>query len=97
MRDQALTQIGVSADLIASNVQIHAIPNSAVKNANALAILAEWDDFRTLKLARIHQLMLKPAFAFDGRGILLSASLKAFGFCAFIIAKGERSGMPVPN
>ena len=65
------------------------IPTPPSKDAHALATLTEWDEFRTLDLARIHDLMLKPAFVFDGRAILPATALKAHGFDAFIIGKGQ--------
>jgi UDPglucose 6-dehydrogenase len=78
----------IPAALIASNVEIHTDPYAALKDAHALAALTEWDEFRDLDFARIHDLMLKPAFVFDGRAILPAATLKARGFDAFIIGKG---------
>jgi UDPglucose 6-dehydrogenase len=84
-----LAEAGVSPALIASNVEILEDPYSAVENAHAMATLTEWDEFKTLDLARIHHLMLKPAFVFDGRAVLPSAALKAHGFDAFIIGKGQ--------
>lgn len=86
---QDLAEAGVSPALIASNVEILADPYEAVKNAHAMATLTEWDEFKTLDLARIHHLMLKPAFVFDGRAVLSISALKAHGFEAFIIGKGR--------
>jgi UDPglucose 6-dehydrogenase len=83
-----LTEAGVSEKLIASNVEILDDPYAAVDKAHAMATLTEWDEFKTLDLARIHHLMLKPAFVFDGRAVLPVSALKAHGFEAFIIGKG---------
>ena len=83
-----LLEVGVPPGLIDFNVEIADDPYAAVKDAHALATLTEWDEFRTLDLARIYDLMLKPAFVFDGRAILPAAALKAHGFEAFIIGKG---------
>ena len=94
---QVLTQTGVPAELIATNVEIHPDPYSAVRDAHALATLTEWDEFKTLDLARIHQLMLKPAFVFDGRAVLPTAALKAHGFDAFTIGKGEEEPSQSPK
>lgn len=84
-----LADVGVPADLISSNLEIHTDPYSTVENAHALVTLTEWDEFKTLDLARIHQLMLKPAFVFDGRNVLCTSELKTHGFDAFVIGKGE--------
>ena len=83
-----LMSAGVPPKLIKSNVEICSDAYAATENAHAIATLTEWDEFRDLDLARIFDLMLKPAFVFDGRGILSLDSLKAHGFDAFAIGKG---------
>lgn len=84
-----LLEVGVPQDIINFNVEIVSSPYEAVKGAHALATLTEWDEFRDLDLPRIYDLMLKPAFVFDGRAILSPEDLKKHGFEAFIIGKGE--------
>jgi UDPglucose 6-dehydrogenase len=84
-----LLEVGVPQDIINFNVEIATDPYAAVKDAHALATLTEWDEFKTLDLARIYDLMLKPAFVFDGRAVLPTAALKAHGFDAFVIGKGQ--------
>jgi UDPglucose 6-dehydrogenase len=84
-----LLEVGVPQDIIDFNVEITSDPYTACSGAHALATLTEWDEFRNLDFARIHDLMLKPAFVFDGRAILPTATLKALGFEAFVIGKGQ--------
>lgn len=84
-----LLEVGVSQDIIDLNVEIATDPYAAVTGAHALATLTEWDEFRTLDLPRIYDLMLKPAFVFDGRAILPVEALAKHGFQAFVIGKGE--------
>lgn len=84
-----LAEAGVCPDLISSNLEIHTDPYAAVDRAHALLALTEWDEFRDLDLDRIHTLMLKPAFVFDGRAILPSAQLRTRGFEVFTIGKGS--------
>ena len=55
-------------------------PYDACKNAHAIAILTEWDEFREYDWQRIYDGMLKPAFVFDGRNLLDGEKLKAIGF-----------------
>ncbi len=55
---------------------------SACAGAHAIAIITEWDEFRTLDYARIHAGMPKPAFLFDGRNIVDLAALRKIGFKA---------------
>ncbi|MEP2777079.1 MAG: UDP-glucose 6-dehydrogenase [Luteolibacter sp.] len=83
-----LLEVGVPQDIINFNVEIVDSPYEAAKGAHALATLTEWDEFRDLDLPRIHSLMLKPAFVFDGRAILPVEALAKHGFEAFIIGKG---------
>lgn len=83
-----LLAAGVSSDIIATNVEICDDPYTAITGAHALATLTEWDEFRSLDLLRIYELMLKPAFVFDGRAVLSLDTLKAHGFDAFVIGKG---------
>ncbi len=85
---QDLADAKIPPATILSNVEIVTDPYAAAKDAHALATLTEWDEFRNLDFARIHSLMLKPAFVFDGRAILPTAKLKALGFDAFTIGKG---------
>ncbi len=85
---QDLLEVGISPELFESHVEIAADPYEAATEAHALATLTEWDEFRGLDLPRVYDLMLKPAFVFDGRAVLPAAALKAHGFDAFIIGKG---------
>ena len=83
-----LLEVGIAPELFDSNVEIVDSPYVAAKDAHALATRTEWDEFRSLDLPKIYDLMLKPAFVFDGRAVLPAAALKAHGFDAFIIGKG---------
>ncbi len=55
-------------------------PYEASKGAHAIAILTEWDEFKTYDWQKIYDQMQKPAFIFDGRNILDSKKMKAIGF-----------------
>ena len=55
-------------------------PYEACKNAHAIAILTEWDEFVHYDWQKIYDAMQKPAFVFDGRNILNKSELKAIGF-----------------
>jgi UDPglucose 6-dehydrogenase len=84
-----LLEAGVEASIIDEQVEISPDPYAAAESAHALATLTEWDEFRTLDLTRIRDLMLKPAFVFDGRAILPRDELQALGFSPFTIGKGD--------
>jgi UDPglucose 6-dehydrogenase len=55
-------------------------PYQACHNAHAIAVLTEWDEFKTFDWHKIYDSMQKPAFIFDGRNLLNGAELKAIGF-----------------
>ncbi len=59
----------------------------AAKGAHALAVVTEWDEFKSLDFARIYGAMSKPAFIFDGRNILDLQKLREIGFRASGIGK----------
>ncbi len=64
-------------------------PYEACRDAHAVAILTEWDEFRNLDWQRIYDGMQKPAFVFDGRMILDQEALKEIGFEVFTIGYGK--------
>ena len=55
-------------------------PYEACKDAHAIAVLTEWDEFKEYDWKKIYDNMLKPAFIFDGRNILDAAKLREIGF-----------------
>jgi UDPglucose 6-dehydrogenase len=60
---------------------------AAAEGAHAVAVVTEWDEFRTLDFARIYQAMTKPAFVFDGRNILPADRLRELGFRVYAIGR----------
>jgi len=63
----------------------------AVQGAHCIALMTEWDEFKSLDFQAIYDVMSKPAFVFDGRNILPHAELRAIGFEVYAIGK------PVPR
>jgi UDPglucose 6-dehydrogenase len=59
----------------------------AAEGAHGLAVLTEWDEFKTLDFPKIYAGMHKPAFVFDGRNILPRAEMQKLGFQVFAIGK----------
>jgi UDPglucose 6-dehydrogenase len=55
-------------------------PYETCKNAHAIAILTEWDEFKTYDWQKIYDGMQKPAFVFDGRNVLDREKLTEIGF-----------------
>ena len=64
-------------------------PMEAAKDAHAIAILTEWDEFKSYDWQTIHDLMFKPAFVFDGRRILDKPKMNALGFDYYRIGEGK--------
>jgi len=62
-------------------------PYQAAKGAHTIAILTEWDEFKTYDWQRIYDSMLKPASLFDGRNILDHKKLIEIGFKVTAIGK----------
>jgi UDPglucose 6-dehydrogenase len=55
-------------------------PYDAIKDAHAVAIMTEWDEFKTYDWKKVYDLMKKPAFIFDGRNILNKDEMAEIGF-----------------
>ena len=55
-------------------------PYEAAADTHAIAVLTEWDLYRTLDYGRIYEMMVKPAYIFDGRNVLDHAALGSIGF-----------------
>ena len=59
----------------------------ALKDSHAIAILTEWDEFKSYDWNNIYENMYKPAFVFDGRNILLKETMEDIGFVFYSIGK----------
>jgi UDPglucose 6-dehydrogenase len=72
-----------------SNPRLTVAPSAyaAAEGAHAIAIVTEWDEFKTLDYAKVFAGMQKPAFLFDGRNIVDLAALHALGFRAHGIGR----------
>ena len=64
----------------AKGVQVVTNAYDACSNAHAIAVLTEWDEFKSYDWQKIYDQMLKPAFIFDGRNILDRKALEKIGF-----------------
>jgi len=64
-------------------------PYEAASDAHAIAVLTEWDEFKTYDWQRIKEDMMKPAFVFDGRKLLSDINLLGLGFKYYAIGKSN--------
>ncbi len=55
-------------------------PYEVTKEAHAVAVLTEWDEFKNYDWQKIYDEMLKPAFLFDGRRMLDRKTKEKIGF-----------------
>lgn len=62
-------------------------PYEACQQAHAVAVLTEWDEFKTYDWQNIYDNMFKPAFVFDGRNVLKSEEIINIGFQFYCIGK----------
>ena len=64
---------------------------SASKESDAIVILTEWDEFKKLDLEKISNIMRKPSWIFDSRGIVNVQEAKSFGLNIWSIGNGLSS------
>jgi len=62
------------------SITIHSNPYSAMHSAHAIAILTEWDEFKSYDWQKVYQDVLKPAFVFDGRNVIDACLMEEIGF-----------------
>ncbi|WP_264619956.1 nucleotide sugar dehydrogenase [Flavobacterium sp. 7A] len=55
-------------------------PYEACNETHAIAILTEWEEFKTYDWQKIYNQMQKPAFVFDGRNLLDKKEMEQIGF-----------------
>jgi len=69
-----------SSDENRKGITVYNDPYEACKDAHAIALLTEWDEFKNYDWQRIYENMKKPAFVFDGRNILDAEIMSSKGF-----------------
>lgn len=62
-------------------------PYEAMNDSYAIAVITEWDEFKSYDWIKIYQNMKKPAYIFDGRNILNHEELRKIGFVVKAIGK----------
>ncbi len=87
MSDFSGTVADADAKLVMNNVTVVKNAQDAASDAHAIAVLTEWDEFKSLDFEQIFNSMQKPAFVFDGRNVLDRAKLSGIGFEVFAIGK----------
>lgn len=73
----------------AKHLTVHTDAYKALEEAHGIAVLTEWDEFKSYDWKRIYDNMQKPAFVFDGRNVLDHKVLESIGFEVYTIGKGK--------
>jgi UDPglucose 6-dehydrogenase len=68
-------------------VTIVSSPEEACKDAHAMVVATEWNQYTKLDFEKIFSGMIKPSFVFDGRNILDVEKLRKIGFVVYSIGK----------
>jgi len=81
--DNAMTDL----DGIDGKISYIEDPYEASDGCDAIAVMTEWEIYKSLDFEKIYRSMVKPAFIFDGRNILDHKRLFDIGFNVFPIGK----------
>jgi UDPglucose 6-dehydrogenase len=73
-------------EVLNSNIEYATDPYDAARDADALLILTEWDEFASLDLDRLHQ-QLKYPIVIDGRNLYDPDSMAAHGFTYYSVGR----------
>jgi len=72
---------------LSGSIEFIADPYEAVRECHAIAVLTEWEIYKTLNYRKIHKVMAKPAFIFDGRNLLNHKKCHEYGFNVYPIGQ----------
>jgi UDPglucose 6-dehydrogenase len=78
--------MGIARRIFGDRVVLAGKSYDALRDADALAVVTEWSEFREPDFGKIRQLMRSPVI-FDGRNIYSPAHMRALGFTYFSIGR----------
>jgi UDPglucose 6-dehydrogenase len=84
---EALNNAKIDLNGIDGKISYIEDPYEASDGCDAIAVMTEWEIYKSLDFEKIYQSMVKPAFIFDGRNILNHKRLFYIGFNVFPIGK----------
>jgi len=84
---EALNNARIDLDGIEGTISYVEDPYEASDGCDAIAVMTEWEAYKSLDFKKIYRSMIKPAFIFDGRNILDHKGLFDIGFNVFPIGK----------
>jgi UDPglucose 6-dehydrogenase len=83
----------VARGIFGNRIQLADKAYDALKGADALAIITEWNEFREPDFDRMRKLMRSPII-FDGRNLYKPSQMKALGFTYVSVGRPEAVGRP---
>ena len=72
--------------IFGSRINYYRVNYDALKNADALLVVTEWNEFRRPDFTRMHQLMRRPV-VFDGRNIYDPNQMRDLGFIYYSVGR----------
>ncbi len=84
---KAIENAKLELEGIDGNLEFQPDPYKAAFNAHAIALVTEWEAYKTLDYQRLFQHMETPPFIFDGRNILDHRKLFEIGFNVYPLGK----------
>jgi len=86
---QALDNARKDLSDVADSVGFVKDPYEAAAGAHAIAVLTDWELYKDLDYERLYEVMMKPAFIFDGRNCLDHRKLHKIGFNVSAVGTSE--------
>ncbi len=83
-----LEYLGMKREMLEKHITFCGSCEEAAYEAHGVAVLTEWDEFKSVDFKKIYQSMFKPAFMFDGRNIIDAKAVREVGFDFYSIGKG---------
>jgi UDPglucose 6-dehydrogenase len=84
---KALDNARLDLSGLGENVEYVEDPYETARGAHAVAVMTEWELYRSLDWVKIYKSMEKPAFLFDGRNLLDHQKLFEIGFNVYPLGK----------
>ncbi len=83
-----LEYLGMERDMLERQITYCGSCEEAAMDAHGVAILTEWDEFKSVDFKIVYEHMFKPAFMFDGRNLIDAQQVREIGFDFYSIGKG---------
>ncbi|KAL6880325.1 hypothetical protein ACP4OV_011890 [Aristida adscensionis] len=95
--DPMVSEKQIRRDMAEPPVRVATDAYDAADGAHGVCVLTEWEEFRGLDYRRMFDGMRRPAFVFDGRGVVDVGKLREIGFVVYSVGRpldAWLAGMP---